>query len=105
VVSGHRDVFQTLLDAGLAARDPSRAPLALSVGYVALRQPAALLDAVEARGDLEQVADLLQEAFDMLAEDFDEEQWYVEMRRTYWAVGTADARKHAAQVLMERLEF
>jgi hypothetical protein len=48
---------------------------------------------------------LLREGFDMLAEDFDEEQFYVQMRRALWQAPDESLRRKTASALIETLEF
>lgn len=98
--------WKTLLDAGVAARsDETRSPVALGVGLVALRRPDLVLDALEVRTDKDQSIELLRDAFDMLAEDFEEERFYVAVRKAYWAAPPDSPRRRAAEALMQKLEF
>jgi HEAT repeat protein len=103
--AGHRDVLDAMIDAGINAPDSARAPLALSIGAVALHQPQTMLEAVEGRPDLAAAVNLLRDAFDMLSDEaFAQEQFYVAMRKVYWAEPDG-ARKTAAGAIMEHLEF
>ena len=102
---GERQALGVLLDAGEPAKDPARAAIALAVGNVALRSPGVMLDALETRKSLDQAATLLLDAFDMLSEDFEEERFFVEIRRAYWAAPEGSARRRVAQALIEKLEF
>jgi HEAT repeat protein len=102
---GDKQALNVLLDAGEPSRDPARAAIALAVGHVALRNPAVVLDVLEARKSLDQSATLLQDAFDMLSEDFEEERFFVEIRRAYWAAAEGSARRRVTQALIDKLEF
>ena len=105
-IAGRAGVLEDLLAAGVAAQsDQQRSPIALGVGLVALRKPELILQALEASKNQSVVADLLQEAFDMLAEDFEEEQFFVLVRRAYWAAAEGSPRRRAAELLIQRLEF
>jgi HEAT repeat protein len=102
---GDKQAFNVLLDAGEPSRDPARAAIALAVGHVALRNPGVVLDVLETRKALDASATLLQDAFDMLSEDFEEERFFVEIRRAYWAAAEGSARRRVAQALIDKLEF
>jgi hypothetical protein len=102
---GSASALQALLDVAAPSRDPARAALALAVGHVALRAPGALLDGLIVRKDRDAAIGVLQDAFDMLNEDFEEERFYVEVRRAYWAAAEGTPRRAVAQALIERLEF
>ena len=102
---GDKPALNVLLDAGEPSRDPARAAIALAVGHVALRNPAVVLDVLESRKSLDQSATLLQDAFDMLSEDFEEERFFVEIRRAYWAAAEGSARRRVTQALIDKLEF
>lgn len=103
---GNAGALTALLDAGAPAREPARAPIALGVGLAALRNPALLLDVVEPRPDRDAVILLLQDAFDMLSsEDYELEQFYVEIRRMYWSAPPDSARRRVAEALITKLEF
>ncbi|MEO6223375.1 MAG: HEAT repeat domain-containing protein [Vicinamibacterales bacterium] len=102
---GERQALTVLLDAGEPSRDPARAAIALAVGNVALRNPGIVLDVLESRKSLDQAATLLQDAFDMLSEDFEEERFFVEIRRAYWAAAEGSPRRRVAQALIDKLEF
>jgi HEAT repeat protein len=104
-VRGNATALGALFDAGIPARDPSRAPLALAIGLVALRSPAIMMDALQARPDRDAAIDLLRDAFDMLSEDFEEEQFYVAVRRAYWAAPEGSPRRALAEALIKKLEF
>jgi hypothetical protein len=79
--------------------------VALGVGLVALRRPELVLGAFEARGELDRAVELLRDAFDMLAEDFEEERFYVAVRKAYWAAEPGSARRRVAEAIMRALEF
>jgi hypothetical protein len=102
---GDKQALAVLLDAGEPARDPARAAIALAVGNVALRNPAVVMDVLEGRKSLDLSTTLLQDAFDMLSEDFEEERFFVEIRRAYWAAAEGSARRRVTQALIDKLEF
>jgi HEAT repeat protein len=102
---GRADALGALLDAGVPAADPARAPIALGVGLVALRDPEVLLRVLEPRADRTAAIELLRDAFDMLAEDFEEERFYVEVRRAYHAAAADSPRRALAEALIRTLEF
>ena len=104
-VAGRQSALETLVDAGLPARDPARAAIALALGTVSLRNPMLLLEWAATRKDVEAVAELLRESFDMLEEDLDEERFYVTVRRRYWQEADGSPLKAAAETLIRTLEF
>ena len=103
--AGNAEALTALFDAGIPARDPARAPIALAVGEVAIRNPAFLLRWFETRQDQAEVTSLLAESFDMLEEHYEEERFYVTVRRAYWQAPEASAARRAAGTLIGKLEF
>jgi len=95
-----------LLDAGVPAKDPARAPIALALGAVAFRHPTVLLDVLETRKDRDGAIELLRDAFDMLAsEDYALERFFVEVRHGYWAAPAGSPRRALFEALIQKLEF
>jgi hypothetical protein len=97
--------FQALLDAGVPAQDPVRAPIALAVGRVAVRNPGFVLATLEKLTDLDAAVLLLRDAFDMLEEDFDEERFFATVRRGFWQASEDSATRRIANKLIATLEF
>ena len=89
----------------MGARDPARAPIALGVGLVAIRNTALLMRVLEERRDLDGAVLLLRDAFDMLEEDYEEERFFAAVRRAYWEAGEGSATRTVAEALIRRLEF
>jgi len=104
-IAGNSDALMTLLDQGTESRDPARAALALAVGSVALRNAKALVTALEQRNDLDQVLELLREAFDMLEEHLEEERFFTGVRRMYWEAPEGSMRRKLGNALIAKLEF
>jgi HEAT repeat protein len=102
---GNAPALTTLLDAGIPSLDPARAPIALAVGTVAIRNTVVLVGVLEKRTDVDQAVLLLREAFDMLEEDFEEERFFVTMRRTYWEAAPGSPTRRTAEALIQKLEF
>lgn len=103
---GRASLLDDLLVAGAASQsDQQRSPIALGVGLIALKQPALLLQAIEHSKAPDAAVSLVQDAFDMLAEDFEEEQFFAVVRRAYWAAPEGSPRRRAAELLIQRLEF
>jgi HEAT repeat protein len=96
---------QALIDAGAPAQDPARAPIALGVGFVAIRNPALMLRVIQRQPDPGPTVELLREAFDMLEEDFEEEQFFATVRRAYWQAADGSVERKAAGTLIQKLEF
>ena len=98
--------WKTLVDAGIATKDgDAREAIALSVGLVALRRPDLVLSSLENRADVGAAIELLADAFETLAEDFEEELFYVFVRKAYWAAAPDSPRRRVAEALMVKLEF
>jgi HEAT repeat protein len=102
---GRADAAGTLIDLGVTARDPARAPVALALGTVALRNTPLLLKVLAARGDLDDSALLLRDAFDMLEEDYEEERFFATVRRAYWQAAAGSAERRVSDALVHTLEF
>ena len=105
-LGGRKAALQSLFDQGLKSKSESvRAPVALGLGLVALKKPVLILEAIEGRADLAGPAELLRDAFDQLSEDFEEEQFFVAIRREFWAAAPDSPRRRAADKLILVLEF
>jgi HEAT repeat protein len=102
---GSTTALSSLLDVAEPSEDPVRAALALAVGHVALRNPGVILDGLESRATRDRAIEVLRDAFDMLSEDFEEERFFVEIRRAYWAAPEGSPRRAVAQALIDKLEF
>jgi HEAT repeat protein len=102
---GSADALQILLTAGIPAEDPLRAPLALASATVALRNTPLLLKVLGSTKDVNGAIQLVAEGFDMLQEDFEEEQFFVAVRREYWAAPDASPMRKLAEQLIGRLDF
>jgi len=107
---GYQDLIRSSA-AGLAAiggvpsEDPLRAPVALALGQIALRNSPALLKVLEARKDRDQAVSLLAEGFDMLEEDLEEERFFALVRRTYWAAPDKSPTRALCEYLIAKLDF
>jgi hypothetical protein len=60
---------------------------------------------VESRKDRPAVLTLVAEGFDMLEEDYLEEQFFTAVRRAYWASAAGSPARAAAQEIIGALEF
>jgi HEAT repeat protein len=102
---GHEDALDVLFDAGIGAHDPVQSAITLGIGTVALRSPLTLFHVLERRPDQDAALSLVLDAFDMLSEDFDEEQFYVAIRSQYWAAAEGSTERRTAERLIQKLEF
>ncbi len=103
--SGNADAVNLLFDVGIPARDPARAPIALALGAVALRNTPMMLAVLEKRIGRDQAILLLRDAFDMLEEPYEKERFFVAVRRTYWQAAEGSEPRKVAAALIDRLEF
>jgi len=104
-VAGHAEAAAVLFDVGLPSRDPARAPIALALGTIALRNAPLLLPLLEQRPDRDQAMALLAEGFDMLEEDLEKERFFAFARRTFWASPQDSPRRALMQTLIGKLDF
>lgn len=102
---GEEQAVDILIEHGIAARDPARAALALALGKVALRDTPLIIKVLERQPDPAPAIELLRDAFDMLEEDFEEERFFVTVRRTYWQAAAASPTRKVADALIQKLEF
>jgi len=103
--AGREEAGQELIRQGGPTRDPARAAIALAVGTMALRNTAVTLKVLQADGMLDPGVELLRDAFDMLEEDFEEERFFVTVRRTYWQSPAGSPSRTVAETLIRKLEF
>jgi HEAT repeat protein len=102
---GNPDAVTILLDIGVPSEDPLRAPVALALGLVALRNPPVLLKVLETRKDRDQAVSLIAEGFDMLEEDLEEERFFALVRRTYWSAADRSPTRSLCEYLITKLDF
>ena len=104
-VAGNQEAAAALFERGGPSRDPERAAIALALGTIAIRNPSLTIKVLEQQAQLDPAIELLREAFDMLEEDLEEEQFFVTVRRAYWAAAAASPARKVAGALIQRLEF
>ncbi|MCC7416305.1 MAG: HEAT repeat domain-containing protein [Acidobacteria bacterium] len=101
----HREAADALFRIGIPSRDPTRAPVALALATVALRNTPLALALLEQRPDRDLAIDLLAEGFDMLEEDFEKERFFAAVRRAYWDAPDGSPRRALMQTLIGVLDF
>ena len=104
-VPGNQDAAAALFERGGPSRDPERAAIALALGTVALRNTPLTLKVLQQQTPADPAIELLREAFDMLEEDLEEEQFFVTVRRAYWATADGSPARKVAAALIQSLEF
>jgi HEAT repeat protein len=104
-VAGREEAAVELIKQGAPTRDPLRAPIALAIGTVALRNTPLMLKLLEQRSLQPPAIDFLREAFDMLEEDFEEERFFATVRRTYWQSPAGSPARTVTDTLIRQLEF
>lgn len=105
-VAAHADAVQALFDIGIPARDDAtRAPVALALGAVALRNTALVMPMLEKHPNRDQAIALVAEGFDMLEEDLDKERFFAFARRTFWDAPEGSPTRALMQTLIGKLEF
>jgi HEAT repeat protein len=104
-VAGRSEAADALIEIGIPSRDPTRAPIALALGTIALRNTPLVMTKLEERTDREGAIGLVAEGFDMLEEDLDKERFFVLARRTFWASTDGSPRRALMQTLIGKLDF
>jgi HEAT repeat protein len=104
-VAGRVEAAQALLDVGVPSRDPTRAPVALALAAVALRNTSLMMTLLEKVQNRDAVLSLLAEGFDMLEEDLDKERFFAFARRTYWESPANSPRRALMQSVIGKLDF
>jgi HEAT repeat protein len=104
-IQGNAEALGMLFTAGIPSEDPIRAPLALSVAKVAMRNTPLMLSFLQKESNQRGALQLLAEGFDMLQEDLEEEQFFVAVRRAYWTAPDDSAVRKLAEQLIAKLEF
>ena len=104
-VSGRVTAVEALFRIGLPSRDPARAPIALGLAAVALRNTPVLLSVLAIHPSREEAIALLAEGFDMLEEDLLKEHFFALVRRRYWESGSGTPDRAFMQTLITRLDF
>jgi HEAT repeat protein len=106
VAGGHDEALTALFSVGIPARDDStRAPVALGVGMVALRNTPLMVSLLGKHPDRDRAIDLIAEGFDMLEEDLDKERFFATVRRTYWDSPDGSPSRQLTQTLIGKLDF
>ena len=104
-VTGDVEAGRALVDVGVQATDPLRAPVALALARLAVAQPLALVALVEERQDRDPVLQLLRDGFNLLEDDFRQEQFFVAVRKAYFTEPEGSARGLLIQSVINGLEF
>ena len=104
-VAGHAEAFDALVAVGIPSRDPTRAPVALALGTVALRSTPMTLAALEKDPEPAPTIALIGEGFDMLEEDLDKERFFALVRRTFWQSAAGSPTRRLMQTLIGKLDF
>ena len=104
-VAGHEEAAEALIRIGVPSEDPTRAPVALALAMVALRNTPLIMTVIEKSADRDRALALLAEGFDMLEEDLDKERFFALVRRTYWESPENSPRRALMQTLIGKLDF
>jgi HEAT repeat protein len=104
-VSGRDTAVTALFDVGIPSRDPTRAPVALALATVALRNTPLMLTVLKTAPAQSDAIALMAEGFDMLEEDLDKERFFATVRRTFWDAPEGSPTRALMQTLIGKLDF
>ena len=104
-VAGHGEAVNALIEIGLPSRDPTRAPVALALATIALRNTTLMLSVLEKDSEPARAIAVVGEGFDMLEEDLEKERFFALVRRTYWQAAGGSSTRHLMQSLIGKLDF
>ncbi len=104
-LAGRREALDALFEVGIPSQDPTRAPVALGVATVALRNTPLMLSLLEKHPQRDEAIALVAEGFDMLEEDLDKERFFATVRRGYWASADGSSARTLTQTLIGKLDF
>jgi HEAT repeat protein len=105
-IAGHPEAAAALFDIGIPAKDDFlRAPTALALGSIALRNTPLMMTLLEQYPNRDTALSLLAEGFDMLEEDLDKERFFAFARRSYWESPETSPRRAMMQTLIGKLDF
>jgi hypothetical protein len=104
-VAGHAEAVDALFEVGIPSQDPARAPIALALGTIALRNTPLMLSVLAKTQDRAHAIELVGEGFDMLEEDLDKERVFALVRRTYWQAAEGSPERQLMQTLIQKLDF
>lgn len=104
-VAGHAEAVDSLFDVGIPSQDPTRAPVALALGTIALRNTPLMIARIESRADGDRAIELVGEGFDMLEEDLDKERFFTFARHSYWSAANGSPTRALMQTLIGKLDF
>ena len=103
--SGNAQALTALFDVGISSVDPPRAPMALGVGTVAIRNTALMLSFLETYKESDAAISLIAEGFEMLEEDYEEESFFATVRRGYWQAAESSPTRRVGEALIDEMEF
>ena len=105
-VAGHSESLDTLFRIGVPATDEAtRAPVALAVATVALRNTTLMLPWLGKAPNQAAALALVAEGVEMLEEDLDKERFFALTRRMYWDAQEGSATRALMQTLIGKLDF
>jgi HEAT repeat protein len=104
-LSGRAESATALFEIGIPSRDPTRAPVALALAAIALRNTSLMLSLLEKHPDRGRAIALVAEGFDMLEEDLDKERFFARTRRTYWESKEGSPTRDLMEILIGQLAF
>jgi HEAT repeat protein len=104
-ISGREPAIRALFEIGIPSRDPARAPIALAVATVALRNTRVMLPILETHPESPRAIALLAEGFEMLQEDLSKERFFAFVRRSYWSAPDGSLTRSLMQTLIGTLDF
>jgi HEAT repeat protein len=104
-VAGRASAVQALFDTGIPSRDPTRAPVALALATIALRNTPAMIGVLETHPRRAEALGLLAEGFDMLEEDFEKERFFAFVRHAFWDAPEGSPARQLMQSLIGKLDF
>jgi HEAT repeat protein len=103
--TGNSQALSALVEVAIPSSDPPRAPMALGLGTIAIRNTPLMLSYLQSYQNRDAAIELIAEGFDMLEEDYEEESFFAAVRRGYWEAPEASATRQLGQALIEKLEF
>jgi HEAT repeat protein len=104
-VIGRASATEALFAVGIPSVDPARAPVALAVATVALRNTRSMLDVLANQAKQDEAILLMAEGFDILEEDYEKERFFALVRQTYWKSPEDSPTRRLMQSLIGTLDF